>query len=388
VNAAGAADPFGLRSLDVATLRRRPGAKWHRPGGRLAAWVADMDFPVAPAISERLVALATTDLGYPDWDRATASPLPELFASRMSERYGWTPGVARLHELADVVQGVRLAIHHLTDPGDAIVLHTPAYTPFLRTIESMGRRILRVPWPFDLERADRDLTADGARMLLLCHPHNPTGHVFDRAELEQLAELAARHDLTVVSDEIHADLTHPPHVHVPFESLGAEVSARAVTVTSASKAFNTAGLRWAVLHAGDDRLHTTLRTLSDHYFGAPNLMAVAATEAAWTAGGPWLDAVRAVLDENRQRLTGLLAEHLPGAAYRPPGATYLAWVDCRALGLGDDPAVEFASRGVELSPGPNFGPEGRGHVRLNLATSPALLERIVTTMAGEGTSDR
>ena len=116
-------------------------------------------------------------------------------------------------------------------------------------------------------------------MLLLCHPHNPTGHVFGKAELEQLATVAGRFDLAVVSDEIHADLTYPPHVHVPFESLDHEVSARAVTVTSASKAFNLAGLRWAILHAGHDRMHDALRTLPGHYLGAPNLMAVAATEA-------------------------------------------------------------------------------------------------------------
>jgi cysteine-S-conjugate beta-lyase len=384
VGAAGviAQDPFGLRDLDVDTLRRRPGAKWHRPGGRLAAWVADMDFPVAPCISDRLVELATTDLGYPDWERAAASPLPSLFADRMQRRYGWRPQLDRLHELNDVVQGVRLAIHHLTGPGDRIVLHTPAYTPFLRAIEEMGRRIVRVPWPFDHEQLDRALDAEPARLLLLCHPHNPTGHVFDRRELERIAAMAHRHDLVVVSDEIHADLTHAPHTHVPFESLGHEVSARSVTVTSASKTFNIAGLRWAVLHAGHDGLHHVLQALGEHYFGAPNLMAVAATEQAWTSGGEWLEAVLAVIDENRHLMGDLLAEHLPGAVYEMPDATYLAWVDCRASGLGDDPAAVFAERGVEVSPGPNFGVEGLGHVRINLATSPSVLRRIVATMGG------
>jgi cysteine-S-conjugate beta-lyase len=378
----GSADPFGLRSLDLGALRQRPGAKWHRPGGRLAAWVADMDFPIAPCIRDRLVELATIDLGYPDWERAAASPLPPLFAQRMEHRYAWCPQLDRLHELNDVVQGVRLAIHHLTRPGDRVVLHTPAYTPFLRTIEGMGRRILRVPWPFDHERLDRDLQAEPARLLLLCHPHNPTGHVFGRPELEGLAELAARHDLVVVSDEIHADLTHAPHVHVPFESIGPDVSARSVTVTSASKTFNIAGLRWAVLHAGHRGLHDTLAALTEQYFGAPNLMAVAATEAAWTTGDDWREQVLGVIDENRHLLAELLAEHLPGAVYTMPDATYLAWVDCRPLGLGDDPAVVFAERGVEVSPGPNFGVEGLGHIRLNLATSPAVLRRIVAAMGG------
>lgn len=380
--AAGGVDPFGLHGLDIAALRQRPGAKWHRPAGRLAAWVADMDFPVAPCISDRLVELATTDLGYPDWERAAASPLPPLFASRMEQRYGWCPRLDRLHELNDVVQGVRLALHHLTEPGDRIVLHTPAYTPFLRTIEGMGRHIVRVPWPFDHARLDAELRAEPATLLLLCHPHNPTGHVFDRSELEHLADIAERHDLVVVSDEIHADLTHAPHAHLPFESLGDAASARTVTVTSASKTFNIAGLRWAVLHAGHAGLHRALASLTDHYFGAPNLMAVAATEAAWTSGDEWLEAVRGVIDGNRHLLGELLAEHLPGAVYQVPDATYLAWVDCRPLDLGDDPGDVFAERGVEVSRGPNFGAEGIGHVRINLATSPAVLRRIVASMGG------
>lgn len=164
-------------------------------------------------------------------------------------------------------------------------------------------------------------------------------------------------------------------------ALGPEVEARTVTVTSASKAFNLAGLRWAALHAGSDEMLAALRALPDHYLGAPNLPAVVATEAAWTDGGAWLTAVLEVIDENRRTLVDLLATHLPDVVYRVPDATYLAWLDCRSLGRGDDPSIEFARRGVELSPGPTFGDEGRGHARLNLATSPAVLERIVTAMA-------
>lgn len=377
-------DPFGLRSLDVDRLRERPGAKWHRPAGRLAAWVADMDFPVAPAIRDALQALldpVTGDLGYPDWPRPVRSPLPELFVARMTDRYGWRPQADRVVELADVVQGIQMAVHHLTAPGDGVVLHTPAYPPFFAAIEGLGRRVLRVPWPFDADRAAAAMADPAARLLLLCHPHNPTGHVFTRVELQHLAELAERYDITVVSDEIHADLTHRPQEHVPMATLGPEVEARTVTLTSASKAFNLAGLRWAALHAGSDEMLAALRALPDHYLGAPNLPAVVATEAAWTDGGAWLTAVLEVIDENRRTLVDLLATHLPDVVYRVPDATYLAWLDCRSLGRGDDPSIEFARRGVELSPGPTFGDEGRGHARLNLATSPAVLERIVTAMA-------
>lgn len=374
-------DPFGLRSLDASALRRRPGAKWHRPDGRLAAWVADMDFPIAPAVRARLSERIDTDVGYPDWSHAAVSPLLDRFVERMVARYGWRPDRDRLVELNDVVQGVRVAIHHLTEPGDGVALHTPAYPPFFRAIEQLGRRVVPVPWPFDPERLERTVADERPRLLLLCHPHNPIGHVFSRDELTAIAAAAARHDVEVVADEIHAELTFAPHQHVPFESLGPDVAARTVTLTSASKAFNLAGLRWAVMHTGSERMHAAVRRLPAHYFGAPNLMAVEATDAAWSGGAAWAAAVMAVLDENRHRLGDLLAEHLPDVGYRVPDATYLAWLDCRALGLGDDPAVEFARRGVELSPGPTFGAEGRGHVRLNFATSPTVLEEIVATMA-------
>ena len=259
---------------------------------------------------------------------------------------------ARLYEMSDVVQGVRIAVHHLSKPGDGIVLHTPAYHPFsFETIDSMQRRIVRVPAPFDHEALDAALAREPCvAPAPLCHPHNPTGHVFTRSELERIAEVAARYDLIVVSDEIHADLVHAPHGHVPFESLGPEVAARTITVTSASKAFNLAGLRWAIMHAGSDMMRSALDALPAHYLGAPNVMAVEATATAWTAGDPWLESVREVLDENRHALSGLLAAHLPGVRYTPPDATYLAWLDCRALGLGDDPSDDVPRTGRRAQP--------------------------------------
>ena len=218
--------------LTVDEVRARPGTKWASVDGRLAAWVADMDFPVAAPIVERLTAVATTDLGYPNWPGIGRSTLPQRFAGRMAQRFGWEPDVKRLHELADVMQGVVAAIHHLTRPGDRIVVHLPAYYPFLAAIEKMSRRRVDVTAELvdgggvDHDELDRRLTAEPAHLLLLCHPQNPVGHVFDRAELEQLAELAARHDLPVVSDEVHAELVHPPHSHarsprsVPTSRLG------------------------------------------------------------------------------------------------------------------------------------------------------------------------
>jgi cystathionine beta-lyase len=378
---------FGLRSLDLERLRASRGAKWQAHPAPYAAWVADMDYPVAPPIADALrEILDHNELGYPNWGNPYAgSPAARLFPPRMSERFGWEPRPDRVRDLIDVIQGVRVAVHHLTEPGDGIVLHLPAYHPFLHTIDGMDRRLVAVEvsgGAFDYDALEAELAARPGKLWILCHPHNPLGHVFDRAELERIAAIAERFDLTVVSDEIHADLTMPGFDHVPFESLGPEVSARTVTISSASKAFNLAGLRWAVMHSGNDDLHDALDALPGHYLGAPNLMAVTAACVAWTQGDPWLDAVIEVLDENRRALVDLLDRHLPGARYTPPDATYLAWVDCRDLGLGPDPAAVFRERGVELSPGRQFGPPGEGHVRLNFATSPAILADLVAAMAG------
>ncbi len=376
-------DPFGLRSLSSERLRTKRGAKWQGIPGPLAAWVADMDFPTAPVIRDRLSeVLARSELGYPVWARSPNwSPASQAFVARMSERFSWEPSPARIFELNDVIQGVRAVIHHVSRPGDGVVLHTPAYHPFLDTIVDMDRRLVAVPAPYDYDELDRRLAADPARVWILCHPQNPTGHVFERIELERIAEIAARHDLVVISDEIHADLVHAPHEHVPFERLGRDVSARTVTVTSASKAFNLAGLRWAVMHMGSDEMVAAIASLPDHYLGAANIMAVEATHAAWTEGASWLAAVMAVLDENRHVLTEVLRARLPAIRYTPPEATYLAWLDCRELGFGDDPARTFMQRGVRLSSGPEFGDDGRGFVRLNLATSPSVLAEIVAAMA-------
>jgi cystathionine beta-lyase len=386
-------DPFGLRALDVEILRRKRCAKWigAPEGTRFASWVADMDFRVAPAIRAALREVIDGDeFGYPNWGGPYAlSPAAKLFPQRMSDRHGWDPALDRVHDLIDVLQGVRATILHVSQPGDGVVLHMPAYHPFLDTITSMDRRLVGIESEvtddgvrFDYERLESDLQRAPARVWILCHPHNPLGHVFDEAELATIAEIAERHDLIVISDEIHADLTLLPAVHVPFASLGAETSARTVTVTSASKAFNLAGMRWAVMHAGCDAMHAALQSLPRHYLGAPNQMAVVAVIAAWTKGRSWLEAVHAVLDENRHSLTDLLAHRFPAARYRPPDATYLAWVDFRQCGLGDDPATLFRERGVETSPGVQFGPQGVGHVRLNLATSPAILAETIDAMAG------
>lgn len=374
------ADPFGLRSISVESLRERPGVKWQRDAGLLASWVADMDFPVSPAVTERLRAVVDQGVfGYPHWPHGR-SPAADAFVRRMQRRYGWAIDPDHLHEVADVVQGVRMAIGLMSSPGDGIALHLPAYHPFLHTMPMMDRRPIALP--FDAANACDVLERERPAMIILCHPHNPTGVVFSRSDLEMLAATADRLGIWVISDEIHSDLVFAPDEHVPFATVSPQAAARTITVTSASKAFNLAGLRWAIVHAGPEEFTAAVAQHPSHWFGAPNQMAVEATVAAWDEGEPWLAAVMEVLNENRQALSDLLATHLPGALYSPPRATYLAWVDCSMIGPGDAPYELFRSRGVEVSPGTQFGDGGSGHVRLNLATSPEVLAQVVRTMGG------
>ena len=383
-------DPYGFDSLSLDWLRAKPGGKWAKYEGDLAAWVADMDFRPSAAIAQALRDVADADdFGYPDWQGRFPSPAEHAFVAWSARRYGWHIDADDLLPLADVVQGLQLVLHTSTAPGDRVVIHTPVYPPFLSSVEKTGREVVRLPaqrdstsptgWSFDYAWLDAELTARPAKAMMLSHPHNPTGHVYGDDELRLLAELAERHDLLIISDEIHADLTFAPFVHRP---MALYAPTRTVTVTAPSKAFAMPGLRYALAHFGSAAARAAVGLLPDHMLGSVSITAVAASVAAWTESDEWLAGVVARLDANRHLLTELLAQHLPGVVYTPPAATYLAWLDCRALALGDDPSQHFAQRGVRLSEGPNFGVEGLGHTRLNFATAPNVLREVVAQMAG------
>ncbi|WFB10621.1 aminotransferase class I/II-fold pyridoxal phosphate-dependent enzyme [Streptomyces sp. LX-29] len=370
--------------LDPETLRRRTGLKWAAAApGVLPAWIADMDFPVADPVREVLRRGAEGDLGYPEWDdRPGANPLRELFTERMRQRYDVALDPAHVRVFTELIQTLQAVLHVATRPGDAVAMHTPAYPPFLKTLADMDRRLVPLPmldgadgWSFDVDRLAADVAEHGCRAIVLVNPHNPTGRALTREELSAIAEIAERHDLLVISDEIHGELVHAPARHIPFTSLGEDVAARTVTLTSASKAFNLAGLRCSVAHIGHAGVRRALDALPPLLFGEVSSLSVLATAAAWRHGDDWLAEVLATLDRNRL----LLAESLPqGVRHHTPEATYLAWLDCRGLGLGQDPAAFFLDRaGVMLNSGLDFGPGGEGFARLNFATSGPVLEEIL-----------
>ncbi len=366
--------------------RKKQTAKWHHvPEDVLPAWVAETDFDLCPQVAEAIVeAVERGDVGYPDWP---AEPLAEAFAGRMASRYGWRPDPAHVRHTSDLIQAMQVVTDLCSTRGDAVVLHAPNYPPFLAALVNMDRRAVMSPmmpsgagWWFDAELLEDQVKRSAAKVLLLVNPHNPTGRVLTRAELELLGAIAERHDLVVVSDELHAELVYPGHPHVPFASLCEDFARRTVTITSATKSFNLGGLRTAVAHIGDERVRAAWDRLPSELLGSVNVLGVEATLAAWRHGDPWLERQVAHLHALRDHLVSRIGE-LPGVEMRTPDATYLAWLDCRGTRVAD-PAGHFRSRArVELVPGPNFGPGGEGHARLNFGTGWRILDEILARMA-------
>ena len=273
-------------------------------------------------------------------------------------------------------------------PGDGVVINPPVYDSYFPWLVEVGCRLVEVPlarggdgWALDLDAIEAAFR-DGARVHLLCSPHNPTGTLHSRQDLERLAALAAHHGVTVLSDEIFAPLTLPGGTHHPFLSVSPEAAAHGMVFTSTSKAWNLAGLKCAAIVTADEANRRLVERLPEELPWRVGHLGVLAGIAAYRRGEPWLDEVIGVLDHHRRYLAELLAERIPAIRYHPPDATYLAWLDCTALGLGDDPSAVFLERGrVALSPGPSFGRQGIGHARLNLGTSRQILAVAVERMA-------
>ncbi len=373
----------GLTDLDLDRLRERRSAKWTEyDHDVLPSWVAEMDFPLAPPVKRALGdAIELDDTGY---SNPAASGLAEALAGFLRRRQGWTVDPAQVVTCNDVVAGLTDLLTLLLEPEDHVVLTPPVYHPFFTLVPEAGCTVWEVPLA---EGRELDLDgiaaafAAGARAMLLCNPHNPTGGVASREELAALAELAAAHDAWILADEIHAPLTLAGADHTPFLTVSDDAAARGIALLSASKAFNLAGLGCAQIVTAADGPRAAVAELPFSATHCGHLGAIAA-EAAYRAGDDWLDDVLAVLDGNRTLLAELLGERLPEAVLLPPRAGYLHWIDLSAYGLGADPAAPILERGrVALSSGPMFGAGGEGHVRLNAGTSPELVREAVRRMA-------
>ncbi|MGM1016229.1 MAG: MalY/PatB family protein [Actinomycetota bacterium] len=376
-----------VRALTIDELRERSSEKWREyPAEVLPLFVAETDFPLAPAITRALHhAVATGDTGYV----ASRTPLAEAFVGFAQRRFGWSVDPTRVRSTADVSMGIVEILRRVTSPGERVIVMPPVYPPFYDLVEEAGAVVDRVPltdtgdgWLIDLDGVERALI-DGARAILLCSPHNPTGTVHARETLEELARLASDHGAAVIADEIHAPLAHPDAGFTPFLTVSDQARSVGYSVLSASKAFNLAGLKCALMVTADDATSRLVRRLPVEVEWRTGQFGLLAAVAAFSQeSDPWLDGLLLTLDENRRLLADLLSDRLPGSRYRIPDAGYLAWVDLSDLGWGDNPAKRILREAkVALHYGPAFGAEGAGHVRINFGTSTEILTEAVARIA-------
>lgn len=369
--------------FDFATSidrRQYPSQKWHRyDEDILPLWVADMDFVSPPAVTEALQARVEHGVfGYGH----TADSLRQTLCQWSHRQYGWEISGDWQIWLPGVVPALHLASLALTQPGDGILTVTPIYPPFLKVAEHTGRlaqyaelappTTSKSTWRLDREALEAAITPR-TRLLLWCHPHNPTGRVWLREELEILAELAERHDLLIASDELHCDLILDDNQHRPLAALFPQLAQRIITLWAPSKTFNLAGLTTACAIVPDKELRRRLQAAMAGLIPDCNVLGLLAAEVAYAEGEPWRQALLEVLRDNRQRIAQYVAGW-PGVRWHPPQATYLAWLDLRHADLGNSPQRALLEQArVALSDGADFG--WPGFVRMNFGTPTSLLEQ-------------
>jgi cystathionine beta-lyase len=379
---------MNVEAEPLETLRRRTSIKWTAyPPDVLPLFVAEMDYPLAPNLSRVLhERIEASDSGYVGGPGA----LPEAFAGFAERRWGWRPGLGGIRTTTDVSVAIVETLRQAIRPGEGVVITTPVYAPFVSFIAEAGGAVVDVPlregadrpsgYALDLDGIERAFAA-GARAMLLCHPHNPLGLIHPAEDLEALAASAARHGVLVISDEIHAPLAHAGQAFTPFLSVSDAAQAQSITVTSASKGFNLAGFKCALMIAESERTAALLDAMSFEVGARTSILGLHASVAAFRDDEPWLDGAIAAIEASSGLLTALLAARLPDVGYRPPRAGFLAWLDFRPLGWADPAGRILTEAKVALVPGPDFGPGGAGFARLNLACSPEVLTEAIERIA-------
>ncbi|MBX3100308.1 MAG: aminotransferase class I/II-fold pyridoxal phosphate-dependent enzyme [Salinibacterium sp.] len=369
-------------------LRTRTSAKWTTyPPDVLPLWVAEMDYPLAPVVAEAIInRVRASDTGY------VSSPieLGTAFAGFARRSWGWRLDPSGVLMTTDVSVAIVETLRVAISPGDGVVITPPVYPPFFDLIPEAGGVAVEVPLVdsrLDLEGLERAFAA-GAKGFLLCNPHNPLGVVHSALELEAVAALADRYGVIVVSDEIHGPLVHSGVTFTPYLSVSAESRDHGVAVSSASKAWNLAGVKCALMVTASDRMGGLLATLPYEVGFRTSLLGFHASVAAFEHGSDWLAGATSSIEESSRLLTDLLAQRLPDVGFVPPRASYLAWLNFRdAPGWGDDPSVRALAAGVALNPGPTFGSQGAGFARLNLACGPEVLTEAIERLKNSAPSN-
>ena len=368
--------------FDTPTERRNTNSlKWDVAEGELPMWVADMDFQTAPEIREAIMKRAEHGIfGY--------SVIPdawyEAYIQWWKMRHGYTMERDWLIFCTGVVPAISSIVRKLTTPAEKVLIQTPVYNIFFNSILNNGRQVLESPLRYDgkeyrIDFADLEekLSDPQTALMILCNPHNPTGKIWDRQTLEKIGALCSRHHVTVVSDEIHCDLTDPGESYVPFASVSETCRQISITCMAPTKAFNLAGLQTAAVSVPDEVLrHKVWRALNTDEAAEPNAFAVEAAVAAFTRGADWLDALRDYLYENKKLAAAYIEKEIPGVRAVASQATYLLWLDCSGLiGCGRE-AAGFLRRetGLYLSEGSQYGGNGADFLRMNIACPRAVLK--------------
>ena len=369
--------------------------KWRGfPADVLPLPVMEMDFPIAQPIKDVLLEMVShSDLGY-------IGSVPELtdgFATFCQTRWNWTIDKTQVRVAADVGVGVVEVLRVFTQPGDRILINSPVYHNFYNWINEVRLDKVDIPfvytdsndddinpWTIDLDEVEKAY-ASGIKVHLLCSPHNPLGRIYSREELTRIAEMAKKYGVLVISDEIHSPLIFKPYEFIPFLGLSDTAREIGVTVTSASKGWNIAGLKSALIVSQNEAINEKLKLMPPAVHFRSSILGAFASAAAFKDGGPWLDSAIEALDHNRRMIKDLLSAKIPSIKYHMPHSSYVAWLDLSALNLGENPAQVLIERGkVAFNPGHFYSPQTPQYVRLNFATSPTILteaiDRIVKSL--------
>ncbi|CAB4555460.1 MAG: aminotransferase class I/II-fold pyridoxal phosphate-dependent enzyme [Actinobacteria bacterium] len=371
---------------DITQVRQRTSAKWRRfPADVLPMHVAEMDYDVAPNIRTRLAKMvADSDLGY-------TGPVPEVaqgFSEFAESRWGWNVDTKQVRLSTDVGVSAVEILRVICKSGDKVVINSPVYYNFFSWIKEAGANLVDVPlveafpqWELDLEALEQSFR-DGAKVYLLCSPHNPLGKVYTKQELITISELAAKYNVIVISDEIHAPLTYAGENFVPYLSVSDQAQQTGICITAASKSFNLAGLKASIIVTADANIHEKLNAMPPAMHWRSGLLGAIAMAEAFADGQPWLDSIIELNRKSRDLLRDLLATQAPEVRYWIPQASYLAWLDLGSLNIGATPAAQILEeQKVAFQPGTDLGSQYTKYVRLNFGCHPDSLQRAVKALA-------
>ena len=369
-----------VRALALDELRKRKSSKWRQyPSDVLPLPVAEMDFPIAPAVKASLQdMLDRSDTGY----LGAFPELFEAFAKFSKSRWNWQPDTTQIRIATDVGVGIVEVMRTLIKAGDKVMLNSPVYENIWKWIPEVNATLVDVPltenelnYKLDLDAIEREY-ANGVKLHILCSPHNPVGIIYTRSELETIATLAKMYGVIILSDEIHGPLTFNKKDFYPFLSVSDDAKEVGIIITSASKSFNFAGLKCALIITESARLKEKINAMPPALTWRASLFGAVASTAAYSESDEWLDGVLITLNENRNLVKKLIDTKIPTIKYRIPDFGYLAWLDVSSLGLGSDPAGQILERSkLALNAGVLYGPKHSNFVRLNFGTSEEIINQ-------------